>query len=323
MVKIPSWSFGDWLGSHDLIWQIVFMQNFMVLPIFLIFYAALLGGRMVGVDTQATTLLSLFGGAIWFLMIKMWDLNNMQSATKQLPINMNIRYNKTTYPQEINVIKGHLKITEDYAKKKFSYAVSLMKPIIDVINKEPFQYFILNTPYNWDTTMSKVDKCMVAFNGSIFEGPAALINVAWMKDHRNIAQNDDGEYNIVTFRVFKLLLCPENGEEEQQVVGAISKDGEIEEINNAIKIFDTNNSIKTLMELNSEKNLNESLANQVKLSGEQALEHIGTFADNRRFIRQPNLLINWRSTKVRILLVLGAIALGAGAYWYLYGRPKV
>ena len=321
MVDIPS--FGDWMSSHDVMWQVITIQYIKILPPVIALIASNFFAKALKVESNIAVIVSLFGGATWFLMIMMWELNNMKSATQQLPINLNIRYNKTTYPQEINVIKSHLKITEDYVNQKFSYAVSLMKPIIDIVNKEPYQYFILNTPYNWDTTMAKVDKCWVAFNGSVFEGPAALINVAWMKDTRSIAQNEDGEYTVSPFRVFKLLLCPEDGEVEQQAVGAISKDGELKEIENALKIFDTNNSIKTLMELNSEKNLNESLANQVKLSGEQALEHIGTFADNRRFIRQPNMMINWRSTKVRLLLILGAILLGAGAYWYIYVRPGV
>lgn len=319
MVELPS--FGDWVSNHNTMWQVIFLQYVKIIPPFFAIIAAAIIGKSPGVDANSLTLVALFGGAMWFTLIMMWELRNMQKANQLLPININIRYNKTTYPQEINVVKRRLKIEEDRVNRKFSYAVSLMKPIVDLMNKESFQHFILLTPYDWDTTMSKVDNCLVAYNGSVFEAPAALINVAWLKDYRSVAQNDDGEYDVVPFRVFSLIVCPEDGEEIQKKVGALSADGELEKLNTSLKISDTNNSIKTLMELNSEKNLTEALSNQVKLSGQQALEHIGTFADNRRFIRQPNLQINWRSTKVRLLLLLGTLLLGAGAYWYLYVKP--
>lgn len=319
MVKPPS--FGKWLASHDVIWQAQFVQNMKYLPIFIIFYAFLLGGNAIGVDKQVSTLLSLFGGATWFILVKMWELTNMQDATKLIPINMTIRYNKTNWPQEINIIRDYIKIDEDKVNRVYSYGVALERPIRDVINDEEFSYFILKTPYDWATTMAKVNKCLIAHNGSVFEGPASLITVVWASDFRSVV-NEEGKYEIVPHRVFNLLTCPEDGEAYQQAIGVISPDGELARIEKALKTFDTNNSVKTLFQLRDANSLNENLVEKSKDTGDQIVEHVGTFLDNDRFIRKP-AGINWRSTRTRLALILGAGLLGAAAYWYIYVRPGV
>jgi hypothetical protein len=320
VVSRPHFNFGDWVSSHDLFWQSQFIGYLKASPLLIITYGFILSRYTLKMSNETAILTPMLAGVMVFFLTYQWEYKNKDYAVTRTPINITIRYNKTQIPQEINIIKSHLVIKEDYSNNKFSYAVSLERPITDIINNEEFQYFILNSSYNWDITMQKVDKCWVAYNGSVFEAPAAMITVDWATDFKNVVKVDD-EYDVVAHRVFNLAWCPEMGDKYQEAIGVISKQGEITIIQESIKTYDANNSVKTLMQLRDEKSLNANLVTKIKDSGEQMVQHVGTLIDNDRFIRKPNMIINWRSTKVRLLLILGAIALGAAAYWYIYVRP--
>lgn len=316
MFEIPS--FGDWLSKHDLFWQVQFIAVLKIVPLLVVVYGYTLS-LTFGINKETAIVTPLIIGVLMFFSIQTWEFNNKDRAVRRIPINFIIRYNKTKAPMEVNVIKNHFVNFENYENNTFSYFVSLEKPFLDIMNNEEVSYFLLNAKYSWDIIMQKVDDCIIAYNGSVFDGPAALIVVDWAMDFKSVTKQDEG-YNVVPFRVFNLAWCIEDGDNFQKAVGAVSPDGEIQTIKDGLKHFDTNNSIKTLMELNDQKSLNQALSEKMKTSGEQIVEYIDTFIDNDRFVRKPNVLINWRNPKVRLALIVGAVLLGAVAYWFLYVR---
>jgi len=255
-----------------------------------------------------------------------WDYGNKSAAARTLPMNMQIKWSSTNIKSYIVTITDYKVLKENSEKNEerdenkerdkendYQYELLIEDPITDPINKEKFKHLLMFCKYPFETTFRRIPGQPIIYGGSVFYGPTAVISTLWIGDTENIGNIDEGK--LEEFRIFEVLLCPEDGNETHEELG-ISPSINKNMIRDIVDLSDSHKAVKLQMSLNEEQSLVETLVNRIKTVEEMGVGLSGMILENDRFIRQPRFRINLKGRRTRIVLIILGLGILYGA-WYI------